>query len=247
MRFLNADPIGFAGGMNHYAFVNGNPVSSVDPLGLCASAMKTFGLGKAPSLYGYTPTSYAGQHDAAGALMMQIAQMKRLYGYEYGGWIFSYTPNGASKSVFGITPVAQGPVPRFGGVWEPLLDFTNYVNNGYQPEPGRFVSPLTGRTHTFAEGVSGKVEGISFVAWVHNHTETASRARFSDDDYDYTINRRVDAYMLDIVTGRTFYSPLKAFELGNKQYADPQNVPLNQKQIELAPIPLDMISKGMKW
>jgi RHS repeat-associated protein len=35
-RFLNADPIGFGGGMNWYAFANGNPFMLMDPFGLCA-------------------------------------------------------------------------------------------------------------------------------------------------------------------------------------------------------------------
>jgi hypothetical protein len=34
MRFLNADPIGFAGGMNWYAFAGNDPVSRSDPFGL---------------------------------------------------------------------------------------------------------------------------------------------------------------------------------------------------------------------
>ncbi len=36
MRFLNADPIGFSGGMNWFAYADGNPVSKADPFGLDA-------------------------------------------------------------------------------------------------------------------------------------------------------------------------------------------------------------------
>ena len=35
-RFLNADPSGFSGGLNHYAYADGNPVSMIDPFGLGA-------------------------------------------------------------------------------------------------------------------------------------------------------------------------------------------------------------------
>ena len=36
-RFLNADPSGFSGGLNFYAFVDGDPVSLIDPFGLGAA------------------------------------------------------------------------------------------------------------------------------------------------------------------------------------------------------------------
>jgi len=36
-RFLNPDPTGFSGGMNFYAYANGNPVSLFDPFGLGAT------------------------------------------------------------------------------------------------------------------------------------------------------------------------------------------------------------------
>jgi len=35
-RFINPDPIGFAGGLNWYAFADGNPISLSDPFGLSA-------------------------------------------------------------------------------------------------------------------------------------------------------------------------------------------------------------------
>lgn len=40
-RFLNPDPSGFAGGLNFYAYANGNPASMIDPFGLDATPVIT--------------------------------------------------------------------------------------------------------------------------------------------------------------------------------------------------------------
>jgi hypothetical protein len=36
-RFINPDPMGFAGGLNWYCYADGNPISNVDPFGLSPS------------------------------------------------------------------------------------------------------------------------------------------------------------------------------------------------------------------
>ncbi len=51
MRFLNADPIGFSGGSNWFAYADGNPISLSDPFGLCAgrnACTGGYGTGNSP-------------------------------------------------------------------------------------------------------------------------------------------------------------------------------------------------------
>ncbi len=52
-RFVNADPSGFGGGLNHYAYADGNPVSMIDPFGLDGNPVS--GLGGTWPSSGYAP------------------------------------------------------------------------------------------------------------------------------------------------------------------------------------------------
>ncbi|WP_433925375.1 RHS repeat-associated core domain-containing protein [Stenotrophomonas nematodicola] len=55
-RYVQSDPIGLAGGLNTYAYVGGNPVNAIDPLGLFD--VRAYGLPNGRG-YQYTVTFYS--------------------------------------------------------------------------------------------------------------------------------------------------------------------------------------------
>ena len=54
-RFLSSDPMGLAGGLNLYAYGNGNPIAYVDPLGLCSESSAKRGTYSSPYDIGERP------------------------------------------------------------------------------------------------------------------------------------------------------------------------------------------------
>lgn len=70
-RFLASDPMGLEGGLNLYAYANGNPVAYIDPLGLCAGWQDAFAnfRGAAGNYFANASVSpFDGVHSGSGSL-----------------------------------------------------------------------------------------------------------------------------------------------------------------------------------
>jgi RHS repeat-associated protein len=90
-RFINPDPSGFAGGLNFFAYANGNPVSYLDP----------FGLGAAEAATGSSWVSQALAGTAAGDWVQGFSS--GLQSFASGENLSRYTPTGSSAYQSGVT------------------------------------------------------------------------------------------------------------------------------------------------
>ena len=102
MRFLNADPIGFRGGLNWYAFCGNNPISFSDPLGLCRESSGDAVWDPVQQVWVLPPFKVAPNN--AGALTGSLPYQWRRDGVSIPGSV-----NTPLTGSFAPVTIAQGP------------------------------------------------------------------------------------------------------------------------------------------
>lgn len=118
-RFLNADPTGFGGGANWYAYVKGDPVNLMDPFGLC-------------------PTDYLDIRTYWNATLADLYAFNNAFYWTVGelGYGAEQINNWLVSGPIGLDPMALGPEAELG----PALEALSAWGRGLRAAEGTVVA-----------------------------------------------------------------------------------------------------------
>ncbi len=171
-RFISADPSGFGGGLNHYAYADGNPVSLIDPFGLGAIGGSSFSswLNQTYSSIGNAlmgPVNYGNggitfnPADSAGGII------------NYSSIIAQETTRMDVGRIVALTAVSMIPVGRIGealiGGERSIVAANNELQIGYHATNPENVGSIL--ANGFRESQAGRLGGGG--VYVNNTSEGA--------------------------------------------------------------------------
>jgi RHS repeat-associated protein len=117
-RFISEDPIGIAGGMNTYAYGDGNPVNLVDPLGLWASVSVS---GNTVSIT--LPITYSGPGATPDRIQEWNNAIERSWSGQFGKYHVTTRVTQGSQNQINVPcerARAETPPPGNSGTWPAL-------------------------------------------------------------------------------------------------------------------------------